>query len=217
MKILLVAATSGEIETFKSKIKGKATRQGIVEYLISGVGTVQTTYALTKRLTGDIPDFIIAAGIGGGFSREIPLGTVFQVRSEVFADLGVKEASGWTDIFQLGLADRDAPPFADGRLFNPAPAMNISAVPGVGCTVNEVTTDPRRVETIEKLYSPTVESMEGAALHYVCVQEGIPFIHLRAISNMVGERDKQRWEMKGALEKLGIAIDETIETLITQH
>jgi futalosine hydrolase len=31
--------------------------------------------------------------------------------------------------------------------------------------------------------------MEGAALHFVCLQEDISFIQLRAISNFVGERD----------------------------
>ena len=48
MKILLVAATAGEIETFKAKFAVKATQKQLFEYLISGVGSVQTTYALSK-------------------------------------------------------------------------------------------------------------------------------------------------------------------------
>jgi futalosine hydrolase len=217
MKILLVAATAGEIDAFKLKFAGKATHQQIIEYLISGVGAVQTTYALSKRLRNNPPDFIVAAGIGGSFSRNIELGTVFQVTSEVFADLGVQEANGWTDIFNLGLANKDELPFTDGRLHNPFAPMDISAIPGIGCTVNEVTTDPRRIQSIQKLYTPAVESMEGAALHYVCLDEQIPFMHLRAVSNLVGERDKQRWKMKEAIEKLGIAIDEALETLLIKH
>jgi futalosine hydrolase len=58
--------------------------------------------------------------------------------------------------------------------------------------------------------------MEGAALHYVCINEGIPFIHLRAVSNLVGERDKQRWKMQKAIENLGITIEETVLTLQSQ-
>jgi len=215
MKILLVAATLGELESFKANFGSKATHQSMIEYLISGVGAVPTTYALSRRLRSDPPEFIIAAGIGGSFSRDIPLGTVFQVRSEVFADLGVQESRGWTDVFGLGLANENESPFFGGRLENPSPAMNISAIQGVGCTVNQVSTDQGRIEAIEKLYGPGVESMEGAALHYVCLKEEIPFIHLRAVSNLVGERDKQRWKMKEAIEKLGIAIDETVETLLT--
>jgi futalosine hydrolase len=217
MKILLVAATAGEIDAFKLKFGGKATHQATIEYLIAGVGAVQTTYALSKRLSNNPPDFILGAGIGGCFSRDIDLGTVFQVTSEVFADLGVQEGNGWTDIFKLGLANKDESPFTDGRLHNPSAPMNISAIHGTGCTVNEVTTDPRRIQTIQKLYGASVESMEGAALHYVCLSEQIPFIHLRAVSNLVGERDKQRWKMKEAIEKLGIAIDEVLETILIKH
>ena len=44
--------------------------------------------------------------------------------------------------------------------------------------------------------------MEGAAFHYVCLQENIPFVQLRAISNFVGERDKSKWLMKEAIENL---------------
>src|SRR3982750_3715877 len=90
MKILLIAATAVEIEYFKANTAVKATNNTRIEYLISGVGAVQTTYSLTRRLRNELPNFIIAAGIGGGFSRDIALGSVFQVRSEVFADLGVQ-------------------------------------------------------------------------------------------------------------------------------
>ncbi len=44
--------------------------------------------------------------------------------------------------------------------------------------------------------------MEGAALHYVCLQEQIPFVQIRSVSNYVGERDKTKWKMKEAIENL---------------
>jgi len=46
--------------------------------------------------------------------------------------------------------------------------------------------------------------MEGAGLHYVCLQENIPFLQLRAVSNDVGQRDKSKWDLStsiGALNK----------------
>ena len=51
-------------------------------------------------------------------------------------------------------------------------------------------------------YNVMVESMEGAAFHYVCLQEYIPFVQLRAVSNFVGERDKTKWQMREAIENL---------------
>ncbi|MBK8310223.1 MAG: hypothetical protein IPL04_04300 [Chitinophagaceae bacterium] len=47
-----------------------------------------------------------------------------------------------------------------------------------------------------------VESMEGAALHYVCLMEKIPFIQLRAISNYITERNKKKWNMKESITNL---------------
>ena len=44
--------------------------------------------------------------------------------------------------------------------------------------------------------------MEGAALHYVCLQQSVPFLQIRSISNEVGERDKSKWRMKEAVENL---------------
>ena len=44
--------------------------------------------------------------------------------------------------------------------------------------------------------------MEGAALHYVCLHQNIPFIQLRAISNYVGERDKTKWKIDLAISNL---------------
>jgi futalosine hydrolase len=44
--------------------------------------------------------------------------------------------------------------------------------------------------------------MEGAAFHYVCLLEKIPFLQLRSISNLIGERDKTKWKMEKAIQNL---------------
>ena len=44
--------------------------------------------------------------------------------------------------------------------------------------------------------------MEGAAFHYLCLQEQVPFLQLRAISNHVGERNKANWKLKEAIHNL---------------
>ena len=44
--------------------------------------------------------------------------------------------------------------------------------------------------------------MEGAALHYTCLMEKIPFIQLRSISNYIAERDKTKWDMKRSIINL---------------
>jgi futalosine hydrolase len=44
--------------------------------------------------------------------------------------------------------------------------------------------------------------MEGAALHFVCLMEKVPFIQIRSISNISGDRDKSRWNIKEAIKSL---------------
>ena len=47
-----------------------------------------------------------------------------------------------------------------------------------------------------------IESLEGAAFHFVCLHEQLPFLQLRAISNIVGERNKKNWHLKEAVHNL---------------
>jgi futalosine hydrolase len=68
--------------------------------------------------------------------------------------------------------------------------------------VNQVSTNKDFIKGMKDKYMPVIESMEGAAFHYVCLKESIPFIQFRGISNMVGERDKKKWKMKDAVEAL---------------
>ena len=53
--------------------------------------------------------------------------------------------------------------------------------------------------------------MEGAALHYVCLMEKIPFLQIRSISNYVGERNKRNWNMKEAIANLNKKLIEFVQ------
>jgi len=55
---------------------------------------------------------------------------------------------------------------------------------------------------LKNKYLPVVESMEGAAFHFVCIMEKIRFIQIRGISNYVGERDKSKWKIEAAVNEL---------------
>ena len=59
-------------------------------------------------------------------------------------------------------------------------------------------------------FEPVTESMEGAALHYVCLMEKVPFVQIRGISNYIGERNKQKWEMMDSIINLNDTLIKTI-------
>jgi futalosine hydrolase len=69
-------------------------------------------------------------------------------------------------------------------------------------TVNQISTQPEFIQRMKDKYMPVVESMEGAAFHFACMKENIPFIQFRGISNMVGERDKQKWKLDDSIRVL---------------
>jgi futalosine hydrolase len=55
--------------------------------------------------------------------------------------------------------------------------------------------------------------MEGAALHYCCIKLNQPFIQLRGISNMIGERDRSKWTMQEAIENMNTELIRIIQLL----
>jgi futalosine hydrolase len=55
--------------------------------------------------------------------------------------------------------------------------------------------------------------MEGAALHYVCLLEKIPFLQVRSISNYIGERNKKKWNIKESINNLNKELIRLLESL----
>ncbi len=217
MFILLVAATVSEINPTAEWLKANKGRAygHEVELLYPGIGSTLTAAALGKRLCANQPELVIQAGIGGSFVPSLPPGSLAFVSEEVFADLGVVENGAFLDQFDLGLAGSDDPPFSGRRLKNPQTEywsrFGLPCVPAA--TVNCISSGADQVDRIVSKYHPALESMEGAALHYVCLTENIPFIQLRAVSNYVGERDKSRWQLAPAIETLNRQLRAVLEAL----
>jgi futalosine hydrolase len=55
--------------------------------------------------------------------------------------------------------------------------------------------------------------MEGAAFMYACLINNIPFAQVRAVSNIVERRNRDRWRMPEAIRNLGAAAVRIVETL----
>lgn len=197
MKLLVIAATEAEIASFLEKNRADT------DVLITGVGMTATAYALTKKLQNKQYDFVLQAGVGGSFDTNIPLGEVVFITSDRYADLGAEDHDNYLDITEMGLLDPNTHPFTNGILHTPLSPIhdNIKLRQVSGISVNTVTGSEKTV-ALRRKYGCEVESMEGVALHYVCLQEKIPFAQVRAISNYVTPRDKSQWKMKEAIINL---------------
>jgi len=213
MDILLIAATAKEIEPFFEYYRNTKKPQNI-DILITGIGLTATTYRLLKQLQLKRPDLVIQAGVAGCFDKKIPLGTVVAVKKETIADQSVIELKKLKTLFDLQLIPHDQFPFKKGWLENNNEALKKLKLKKVNAiSVNEITTSRQRVRFYEESFQPAIESMEGAALHYTCLMEKIPFLQLRSISKYIAERDKTKWDMKRSIVNLNKELIHLIETI----
>ena len=112
----------------------------------------------------------------------------------------------------MNLNDSDAFPLKKGWLKNEF-EKNLELKYVKGITVNSITDEANKVFLFKEKYKAEIESMEGAALHFVCLQEQISFLQIRGISNFVGERDKSKWQLKAAIENSNHAALQIIKSL----
>ncbi|MGC4232450.1 MAG: futalosine hydrolase [Niabella sp.] len=207
MGILIVAATSFEI-----KPSLRVLKKLNADVAITGVGCPVSVYSITKAIERYRPSVIIQAGIAGGFDRAMPLGTVLSVLQDEFSDIGVTENGQWRSVFDMGFMKAGTQPFKEGVLKNPNKILlkhcSLERVKAV--TVNEITTNKARINLL-KARGIVLESMEGAALHYVALMEKIPFLQIRSVSNYAGERDKAKWNFKDAINNLNEKLVRVVE------
>ena len=208
MQILLVAATKAELH-----LPGSVEKK--VDLLITGVGVPVTLYQLQKRLFQKKYDLVIQAGIGGSFNDTIKLGDVLLVKKDIFADIGMEEQHAFTSIYNTPFTDKNEFPYNNGWLINNSrfiDQFNYKQVNAI--TINKVSDSQLQQQQFISNFNPDIESMEGAALHFICLQEKTSFLQIRSISNKVGMRDKKEWKIKEAIANLGESLAVIIETML---
>lgn len=207
MSILITAATAAEIRPFMES-------HPEADCLITGVGAAVTSYHLMKQLRSKSYSLILQCGLAGTFRDDITLGSAVVVERDRFADVAVWEQKNITSVFDLGLADPDEKPYNNGWLINKHTQLfpdNIRTV--TSQTVNLLSDDIVYNNQLMLKHRAETESMEGAALHYVCLHEGIPFLQIRGISNKVGERNKVNWNINGAIDASNLLLGQLYSSI----
>lgn len=218
MNCLLVAATTIEIAPFLEHYRNSEKNMHIdfhLETLITGIGLTSTAYSLTRHILNHKPDLVIQAGVGGCFDKSIPLGKVLAIKQETIADQSVIELNSLKTLFALNLVPKNQHPYKNGWLPNPDKNLirrsKLKAVKGI--SVNEITTDKKKIAFYRDEFNPVVESMEGAALHYICLMEQVSFLQIRSVSNYIGERNKKKWNMHESIANLNKELIRLFENL----
>jgi futalosine hydrolase len=167
---------------------------------------------LQKKLGNKKYDLVIQAGIAGAFKPGLELGSVTLIEQDTFGDLGMEENGRFTSIVDSGFQDKNEFPYTEGWLKNHSRLLKSIELPVVDAlTVNKVS--DRLLQQHPGIFPADIETMEGAALHYVCLQEGVEFLQIRSISNYVGVRDKGAWKIKEAIENLNSALSNIVTSI----
>lgn len=213
--VLLVSATAAEIAPFLAWYRESKPRLTI-DFLVTGIGLTAATYSIAKQIQLKRPSLIIQAGIAGSFDSKLSHGSVVVVKQDTIADLSVVEGGKLRTMFDLGLSRPGALPFKKGRLVNPHKELIRASgfKPVNAISVNHISTGTRMIAMYREAFNPAIESMEGAALHYVALMEQLPFLQVRAISNYIGERNKSKWSMKPAIESLNNSLISLVKTIL---
>ncbi len=199
--------------------------------VISGPGVFNTAWALTACLERFRPSFILHTGIAGVFAgTNLDTGDAAVAVKDTYVHAGVDVSRPG----QYAACSRLSPlPFdliagqgltrqgiytLDLKLAHACRqqltrSLNCRVGQGPFITVSAVTGSPGKAAALSHAYSAVMESMEGAAAAHVAALYQIPMAEIRAASNQVGERDKTRWDIQGAVH----TVADICETIIKER
>jgi futalosine hydrolase len=219
VRILIVSATSMEtapivaglqrVGNRSPRVESFASGSHDVDLLSTGIGMVATAAWCARTLSQFTYDLALNVGVCGSFDSSLPPGAVVHVTSDSIAELGAEDGDAFLTITQIGLT-------ADETCVNTSPPSNpvLATLPSVrGITVNTVHGNTRSIADVVRRCAPQVESMEGAAFMYACAIDGVPFAQVRAVSNVVEQRNRGAWKLSEAIEGLGRTTREILSTL----
>lgn len=215
--ILIAAAhpSEADVAVRAAKLAGVAC-----EIITTGVGGAAMSWSLNKWFAGGVKaDLIINAGIAGSFKNSLVPGDVVMPVSDCFADMGIDDNGTFMSLFRANLADPDQAPFTNGRII--CNNKWVTTLKGTlrqvtAATVNMTSGSEPVISRIVKAWDPEIETMEGAWFAYSCTMHKTDYISVRAVSNFVEPRDKARWNIPFALERLHDALVMVLETIRKQ-
>jgi futalosine hydrolase len=198
MRILVVTSVPAEAEAIGSP--------GGVTVIIGGVGRTNAAAATTEAIvrgaadTGGAFSAVLNAGVAGALPEgALALGEAVAATSCVYAEEGLIAPDGFLDMaglgFSLGDFEGNAVP-VDGRLlevleprFRTGPIATVATCSGTDAAARAVV----HVHAARRL--------------------GVGAIELRVVSNTTGDRDRQQWDMPGALKALGPAVRSALDAV----
>lgn len=188
-----------------------------LELLLTGVGPLNSAFALAQALPGAKSNAtapavgVVNLGIAGSFDLDrLPLGEIVTVDEEIWPEYGVAMDDGVDPrILNFPLFQSEHGDIWERLELTPGQSaeqmgltLDAAWSSGAGLTVAAATGTQTKAAHYAQKHSPVLENMEGFGLAYACRLLGVPFLEARTISNLVGAREKEFWDMKKAFQSL---------------
>lgn len=233
-RVLILCATEMEMAVFLDRnppAPVKATGPGIFsgpdqawDLIISGPGVFNAVCALTRCLERCRPELILHTGIAGVFDGTgLDLGDAAVAVKDTYLHAGVDTGacSGYPDPLPFDLIEGQAATrqgvyeldgvLAESHRKQLARSLPCRVIQGPFITVSSITGSFEKAAALSTAFSPVMESMEGAAAAHVSALYRIPMVEIRAASNRVGERCRNRWDMDRAVKTVADICDTVLK------
>jgi len=222
--ILITAAVNQEIENLLQiteklnivHIGGRKTYQGSIEkrkvrILVTGPGSVNTVQAMTACIENSKPILIIQTGCAGAFQESgLQTGDIGIATEEIDIHLGIESEKPHTPPAELPFSvlkkggtalknrypcSKSLPDLACKILVDALTKEKINVKKGPFVTVSTITATDKSARSLYRQFSATMEVMEGAGAAHLSIHYNIPFLEIRSASNLVGKREKDKWDL----------------------
>ncbi len=202
MRIAIICAMQEELEQILLSIKLNTTSLkniGGIDYtsymyenheviaLVCGIGKVNSAASTQALICTFAPDYIINVGVAGGLSDVLAFGDVVVATDLVQHDMDVRSFG-----IALGQVPRmDTFSFAcDNYLVETAMRGLVSdeykVVRGRIASGDQFIDNHEKAMAIHREFDALACEMEGAAIAHVCYLNKVPFVVIRALSDMAG-------------------------------
>ncbi|EKN68640.1 5'-methylthioadenosine/S-adenosylhomocysteine nucleosidase [Schinkia azotoformans] len=202
MKIGIIGAMDEEVAILKEKIQnredltigksefsiGKINNINVV-LLKSGIGKVNAAVGTTLLLDHFKPDYVLNTGSAGGYHTELNVGDIVISTDVRHHDVDVTVFG-----YEYGQVPQMPPGFTpDVRLIEKAEKAaagitDIKVAKGLIVTGDSFMDDPVRVDFVRGKFTDVYAvEMEAAAIAQVCHLFNVPFVIIRALSDIAGK------------------------------
>ena len=214
MKTLICTATSLELSGIFPSIHSSEMENADsgfekedLFFLVTGIGVLNTYASLVRFHLNTPVDRVLQIGIAGAYTcarEEVKvLGSPVIIQKEVVADLGAEDSDSFLSLNDLDLGEMEYYESKRLNAFDDLFGDSLKTIPVVsGATVNTATGNEATGFLRAAKYGVEVESMEGAGALKFGEDFGIPALQIRSISNIATTRDRESWDIVGAIKSL---------------